>query len=284
MPEKVERRHHHERKPVVQARQPRGDQAHAVVQRKPAHEHIIVSHTDGLAHRADVGEQLRVAEHDALRAAGAAGRVLEKAVPVSVQDAGGSRVGRPCRPSSTVATARNCGISARSNCAAGIACRVLIINTACALARMPAWRRTCPSISCRRAGRIDRHRNGAGQQDSEMGMEKADAGRQHDCYRLPRLHTVALQPGADAPRAVVQLGVTQRSAVGDSRTSCVRAPSRSTSQRRTSNKVRAEAGSSCGAPRRRAPDCRARAHAAATHARRQPRRWRESRVRGKACG
>ncbi len=73
-----ERRHHHQRNREVQARQPGADQPHVVIQRQPAHEHVVVPDGDRLADGADVGEQVGVREHHALRVAGAARGVLEE--------------------------------------------------------------------------------------------------------------------------------------------------------------------------------------------------------------
>lgn len=76
--EEVQRRHHGQRYPEVQARQPRADQTHVVVKGKPADEHVRSGDLGCLAHRPDIGQQVRVGQSHALGVAGATGGVLNQ--------------------------------------------------------------------------------------------------------------------------------------------------------------------------------------------------------------
>ncbi len=68
--EERQRRHNANRRTEMQRREPRADQAHVVIQRKPADADVLRCQLHGFADRAHVGQQICVREHHALRIAG----------------------------------------------------------------------------------------------------------------------------------------------------------------------------------------------------------------------
>ncbi len=76
--QEAQRRHDHQGETMVQAAQTGADQAHVVIQRQPAHEHIVGSGRHDRAHGAQVGQQVGVSQHHALGVTGAAGGVLQE--------------------------------------------------------------------------------------------------------------------------------------------------------------------------------------------------------------
>jgi hypothetical protein len=54
----------------VQQREPRADQAHVVIERKPTDADIVRSQLHGLADGANIRKQIRVRQHNALGIAG----------------------------------------------------------------------------------------------------------------------------------------------------------------------------------------------------------------------
>ena len=91
-----EGRHDRHRHRKMEAAEPRADQAHVVVERKPAHEHVAVGlDFHGPAHGTNVGQQIGVAQHHALRIAGAARGVLKKGDVCCVACRGGCRSAAP---------------------------------------------------------------------------------------------------------------------------------------------------------------------------------------------
>ena len=79
-----QRRHGIERRAVIEAAQPRADEAHVVIERQPAHEDIGGARAHRLTDRTDIGEQVGVTEHDTLGVSRAPGCVLESARRVSI--------------------------------------------------------------------------------------------------------------------------------------------------------------------------------------------------------
>ncbi len=81
----IDRRHEHERDGVVNRTHPRADQAHVVIKRKPADYDVGIVSVDRFRHRADVGEQVGVGQHDTLGVACAARCVLEEREVILVE-------------------------------------------------------------------------------------------------------------------------------------------------------------------------------------------------------
>jgi hypothetical protein len=139
--EERQRGHDHERDAGVEAEQPGADQPHVVVERQPADEHVGGLELAGLAHRADVREQVRVAEHHPLGVTGAPRGVLQQR---GVRPRGRSRPPRGRLSSPTVTTWRNVGICGRRGGPAsgrghGDERRRLRV------VEQPTWRRRCSS-------------------------------------------------------------------------------------------------------------------------------------------
>ena len=76
--EEGERRHQHHRKREIHGGEAAADQAHVVVEREPAHEHVGGSGARRFPHGAHVGEQVGVRQHHAFGLSGAAGGVLQE--------------------------------------------------------------------------------------------------------------------------------------------------------------------------------------------------------------
>ena len=76
--EEGERREDRDRDAEVERAQPRADQPHVVVERQPAHAHVVGADRDRLADRADVRQEVGVGEEHALGIAGAPRRVLDQ--------------------------------------------------------------------------------------------------------------------------------------------------------------------------------------------------------------
>ncbi len=83
--EKGKRRHEHQRHAVIQGAEPRTDQTHVMVERQPGHEHVAWRDLRRLPERANIGKQVGVRQHDALRIAGTARRVLQKCDVASME-------------------------------------------------------------------------------------------------------------------------------------------------------------------------------------------------------
>ncbi len=62
---------------MIETTQPGADQAHVVIERQPADEHIAGAHLGRLPHGTDIGQQVGMAEHHTFGLAGAAGGVLQ---------------------------------------------------------------------------------------------------------------------------------------------------------------------------------------------------------------
>ncbi len=56
-------------------------------------------------------------------------------------------------------------------------------------------------------GRVDRHRDGARQQDAEEGAQEVEPGRQHEGDRVPARHAALAQASRDGGRLVAQAAV-----------------------------------------------------------------------------
>ena len=207
--EEVERRHQHQGAAVVQAAEPGADQAHVVVERQPAHAHVLRPERGGAAPGADVGEQVGVAQRDALGVAGGAGGVLDEAERGAAQWLGwqwraagaGERVGRADmgerrhqsgeharERAHTVEGDQHPRLAVAQD--AGLAAQVLLdLIGAC--------------------GRIHRHRHCAGEQDAEEAAEEVQPRGQHQRHAVARAHAERDQRAGEACGGLVQLAAAQ---------------------------------------------------------------------------
>jgi len=207
--EKVLRRHQHERHAVVEAAHPGADQAHVVVQRQPADEHVGRPGADRRARHADVGQQVGVREHHALGLAGAARRVLQQRGVVRAARRGGrlAAAGRELIDRGDRAQRRHAGAQdARGRQHARV-------DDQQHSAGVVEDRRLAAQVvfDLRRAKRrIDRHRRAAGEQDAAECGEEVQPGRQHQRHAVAGCHTFALQPGGDRAGARRQFAVRER--------------------------------------------------------------------------
>ena len=212
--QEVERRGDVERGGAIERAHPGADQAEVVIERQPAHEHVVGGGLERRDHRAHVGHQVGVAEHHALGIAGRAGGVLDEARRRSVghRRQGGRLVARqalhglhrierihlPAQQRRQPQALRHRHQDARAGIAqdAGLPAQVVLDL------RQPRRR-------------IDRHRHRAGVEDAEKGDEEFQAGRQHQRDPVAR-HDVALdQAGGDAPPRHGELPVGQRPKGGE---------------------------------------------------------------------
>ncbi|NKA55413.1 hypothetical protein GO279_04174 [Ralstonia solanacearum] len=79
------RAHQHHRAAQHQRLQDAADQAEVVVRRQPVDHDLVAPHPPLGGHRRDIGEQIAVGHHDALRGAGGTGRVLQERDARAVQ-------------------------------------------------------------------------------------------------------------------------------------------------------------------------------------------------------
>jgi hypothetical protein len=180
--EEGERRHQHQRHGEVERAEPGADQAHVVVERQPGDEDVLAVDLEGLAHGAQVGEQVGVRQHDALRVAGAAGGVLQEGDVVGP----GAIQQRPLFAvqflrRDDLGQARHLGAQQRRH-----RLRLRHGDDEGGLGVVEDAR-VAPEVvlDLRQARRrIDRHGYAAGQQDAEEAGEVVAAGRQHQCHRL----------------------------------------------------------------------------------------------------
>ena len=134
--EEAERRHDIERRGEIEAAEPGADQAHVVIERQPADEDIGRTRFDRVAHRPDIGEQIGVAQHDALRIAGAAGRILNQRGRLSLKQGRATSALSSSVP--TLSTDSRLSTCARSSPASGSPSGMVTSIFAPALRRMPA--------------------------------------------------------------------------------------------------------------------------------------------------
>ncbi len=204
--EERRRRHDHECAGMVEAAQPGADEAHVVIERQPADEHVRRHGADRLAHRADVGQQVRVRQHNAFGVARAPRGVLQQGDVVGACGAQRQRVRgrelggadhsgergyarlqpRPDAPRGAVGDQQAGGRIAEDP---GLASEVLL------------------DLSEAR-GRIDRHRHRSREEHAEEDREELEAGRQHEGDRVSGGHAAIDEPAGDAARLGEQLGVS----------------------------------------------------------------------------
>ena len=153
--EEGERRHQHQRHAEVERAHPAADQPHVVVERQPAHDHVVRPDVRPLADRPQVRQQVGVGEHHPLGIAGAAGGELEEGDVLRRAPAAAGRSAPRSAPraSATVAT----HLAAPGSWAPSRRARVrtsekVTSTSAPAVRRMPAWRRRWSSIWLLRAG------------------------------------------------------------------------------------------------------------------------------------
>ena len=209
--EKGQRRHHDQAEPNGEAAEPGPDQAHVVVQRQPAHEHIVGRGLDGGGHRADVGEQVGVRQSDALRLPGAARCVLDESHVVGPDR---HRFGRTPAPGRDQCLRRVQSPQARYPGLeqAGHLHRLghahqqgrLRVGQNARVALHMVFELRGPSR------RVDRNWNPAGTQDAQVGEEVARRRRQHDGDGLPRAQAGTLQACRECERFVPELPVGDR--------------------------------------------------------------------------
>ncbi|MCY1229777.1 hypothetical protein D9M72_421620 [compost metagenome] len=180
-----------------------------MIQRQPADKDVLRADGQGLAHGAQVGQQVGMAEHDPLGRAGAARGVLQQGDVVRAQhrmDRGAAAILQFLRREH--AMQRSCaGLEQgrqrprlghrdqdrrlRVGQDAGVALQVV------ADLRQPRRR-------------VERYRNSARQQHAAEAVEVLGAGGQHDGHGRARAHAAGHQPGGDGRGAAVQLRKADR--------------------------------------------------------------------------
>ncbi|MCY1403637.1 hypothetical protein D9M71_188250 [compost metagenome] len=204
-----QRRHQHQREGVVEAAEPGADQAHVVVHRQPADEHVVGRDPQDRAHGTQVGQQIGVADHHPLGLAGAArgvlqeGEVLRLSLWIDPWTANGRQLGdagdhpqaRHLRPEQSGDQFgfghgdQHPGFGIVEN--GRLALQVFL--------KLGQAHR-----------RIDGHRHPASQQHAEEGVEEITPGGQHQRDPFAAAQAVTLQAAGDGQRALVQGRVTDR--------------------------------------------------------------------------
>ena len=194
--------HHHQRDAEIQARQPRADQTHVVIQRQPTDERVRPRHRRGLAHRPDIGQQVLVGERHPFGLTGAARGVLHQRKvdrPGSGQRAAGS--GHQGFGDRDVAQALDIGaqqVAERDGLGHGDQQRGPGIGQDAGVATQVIRQLGRP----RR--RVDGDGHGTGEEHAGEGDEVRPAGGQHDGDRVAGHDVAFQQPRRHAGRLPVQ--------------------------------------------------------------------------------
>ena len=106
--QELKRREECQGEPEEQTGVPGADQAHVVIEGKPAHEHVIRAHLDRVTEGPDVGQDLSVGQHDALRITGTARGVLDESRVVRTDP--GERAWSPSRLARAPRTREPCAM------------------------------------------------------------------------------------------------------------------------------------------------------------------------------
>ncbi|VVO41804.1 hypothetical protein PS691_05812 [Pseudomonas fluorescens] len=174
-----------------------------MVHGQPADEHVLRPHFQSLAHGAQIGQQIGVADHHALGLARAARGVLQEGevlrlprrcdalAPLACQLAhcGNARQARDLRLEQPGEQLRllhgdqHLGLGVAQD--AGLAVQMILD-----LRQAQRW--------------VDGHRHPPGQQDAKKAMEKVAPCGQHQGHGLTGLQATALQPGGNGPGCLVQ--------------------------------------------------------------------------------
>ena len=189
-----------------QAAEPGADEPHIVIERQPAHEHVVRPCLQDPAHGADVGQQVGVGEDDALGVAGAARRVLDErriAGPGPVAERRPGGVGGQFAGGRHMAQGGDQrGEQGREPLCPGVGDHHPGAAVAADLRLPPEM-----FLDLRRPRRrIDRHRDAARQQDAHEAREVVLAGGQHQHDRFGGRQPEVREPGRQPRRAVEQRG------------------------------------------------------------------------------
>jgi hypothetical protein len=206
--EKVLRRHQEQGRAVVQAAQPSPDQAHVVIGGQPAHEDVACVGLHWFAHGADVGQQIRVAQHDALGLPRAARCVLEQRCVLGLE-LRRSQCASPALKSLQSQRRAQTG-NARPQDACGRQGRLVAEQQYGACIAEDAGLSAQVVLDLGGAQRrIDRNGNRAGQQYAHESPEECKAGGQHHGYRVATRQAPALQARRDGLCLDPQLAMSE---------------------------------------------------------------------------
>ena len=185
--EEGQRRHDHERRGVIEAAEPGADQSHVVIERQPAHEHVRRACIHRRAHGADVRQQIGMAQHHALRIAGAARGVLNKSRAAGLHR---RRCASGCLAQRLNADHVAQALDLKLDESRQRSCRGRGDEQRRARVAKDAGLPIEMLLELRRARRrIDRNRHAAGIEHAEKRREEVDARRQHDRDPLAGLET-----------------------------------------------------------------------------------------------
>ncbi len=202
-------RQQRERQALVEAEEPRADEPHVVVERQPAHPDVGGTYLEAGPDRAEVGEEVVVGEEDPLGLAGAARRVLDegRVGAVALRAGDGQARGGQLLGGHDVDERRHRGPQeARHGPGAGD-------RDEEAHAGVPEDRGLADRIlleTVEADGRVDRHGDGAREQDPEEGAQEVEAGRQHEGDGVAARDAALAEAARDRRRLVAQPPVGDR--------------------------------------------------------------------------
>ena len=205
-----ERRHQHRWKSEHQRGEVGADESEVVIQRQPAHEHVIGACVYRRAHRAHVGHQVGVREHHALGRAGAARGVLQK-----------TRVARLAVHRTECCARGFLQVGRNQNQAQRLHLRPQQVGERFGLRhgdhdhrpgalQDPDMARHVVLDRGQAGRRVERHRHSAREQHTVERVQVFFAGGQHDRHHLAALEARAREPGRVADRAVPERAVGER--------------------------------------------------------------------------
>ena len=210
--QEVQWRENGDRQAVIQAEQPRADQAHVVIERQPADYGVRRLDFDRPTDAADVGQYVGVGQGDALGISRASGRVLDE------EDVGGMDVWKRASPAPLFKFRGTDRLAQRREVPSECAGHGLNPVERDQKAHIGVLQdRSLPMHVLfdliRSGGRIDRNRDTSGERHTQEAGKECVASREHDGHRLaglePRFHQARGNSGStrEEPRVANILAI-----------------------------------------------------------------------------